>query len=175
LQHTPHIEYVVLSARWPYFFEDPIENDEGELVHPDAASLARALRDTIDQLRRLHKKVIIVAPPPTLGKDVNLGLCAERRALGLPVMMNTAHNDCSFALDLAQQRQHDTAAMLSMLERDAKVHVIKPGDATCANGRCKAMDGAVALYRDAWHLSVDGSRLLGQRLGLDHQLTTFAH
>jgi hypothetical protein len=175
LQHTPHIEYVVLSARWPYFFEDPIENDEGELVHPDAAMLSKAVRDTIEQLRRMHKKVIVVAPPPTLGKDVNLGLCAERRSLGLPVVMSAANNDCSFSLELSRQRQHDTVDMLTMLAHDANVHVIWPGDGTCANGRCKALDGPAPLYRDAGHLSVDGSQLLGRRLDLDQQLIRYAH
>jgi hypothetical protein len=90
-------------------------------------------------------------------------------------MMTTADNDCSFSLSLSQQRQHDTVAMLAMLEREAKVHVIRPGDATCSNGRCKALDGPVPLYRDAGHLSVDGSRLMARRLDLDQQLIRYAH
>jgi len=175
LQHAHHIEYVVLSARWPYFFEDAIANDEGLPAHPDAAMLSKAVRDTIEQLRRMHKKVIVVAPPPSLGQSVNLGLCAERRALGLPVLMSAAHNDCSFSLSLSERRQHDTVAMLKMLAREAKVHVIRPGDVTCADDRCKALDGAVPLYRDAGHLSVNGSRLLGRRLDLNQQLSRYAH
>lgn len=175
LAHAPHIEYVVLSARWPYFFEDPIVDAQGQAVHPTPAALAQALQDTIDALQRRHKKVVLVAPPASLGPKVNLGLCVERKALGLPVVMTSAHNDCSFARELYRQRQQDTLSMLTMLSRQADVNVIWLDDATCEGGRCSAMAGPVAIYRDAGHLSIDGSRLLGERLDLKHRLPELAH
>jgi len=175
LGHAPHIEYVVLSARWPYFFEDPIVDAQGRSVHPDPHAVSSALQDTVEALRRWHKKVIIVAPPPSLGQKVNLGLCAERHALGLPVVMNSAHRDCTFPQELYRQRQRDTLIMLSTLEHAASVNVIWLDDATCHAGLCSAMAGPVALYRDAGHLSIDGARLLGTQLDLKHRLPALAH
>jgi peptidoglycan/LPS O-acetylase OafA/YrhL len=175
LAHAPHIEYVVLSARWPYFFEDPIVGAQGQPVHPTPEALAQALQETVDALQRRHKKVVLVAPPPSLGPKVNLGLCAERRALGLPVIMTSAHNDCSFARELYRQRQQDTVNMLTALTRRIDVKVIWLDDATCDGGRCAAMAGSVAIYRDAGHLSIDGAHLLGERLDFKHRLPDLAH
>ena len=64
--------------------------------------------------------------------------------------------------------------MLSMLEHQAQVKVIWLDDVTCKAGLCETMAGPVALYRDAGHLSIDGSRLIGERLDLKHRLPTLA-
>jgi peptidoglycan/LPS O-acetylase OafA/YrhL len=174
LAHAPHIEYVVLSARWPYFFEDPVVDAQGQPIHPTPEALAHDLAETVAALQRRHKKVVLVAPPASLGPKVNLGLCAERKALGLPVIMTSAHNDCSFARELYRQRQQATLAMFTALTHQADVNVIWLDDATCEGGRCNAMAGPVSIYRDAGHLSVDGSRLLGERLDLKRRLPDLA-
>ncbi|MGC4059917.1 MAG: acyltransferase family protein [Aquabacterium sp.] len=174
LAHAPHIEYVVLSARWPYFFEDPVVGAQGQPLRPTPDALAQALQDTIAALQRRHKKVVLVAPPASLGPKVNLGLCAERKALGLPVVMTSAHNDCSFARELYRQRQQATLGMLTALTHQADINVISLDDVTCDGGRCNAMAGPVAIYRDNGHLSIDGARLLGERLDLKRRLPELA-
>jgi len=55
LATSPHIEYVVLSARWQYFFADPIFDAAGRRVTPDVDRVARSLSHTIERLQDVRE------------------------------------------------------------------------------------------------------------------------
>ena len=174
LHDTPEIRYVVLSSRWQYYFDDPVVNAQGQLVHPSAVDLARSMQEVVRQLRQLHKKVIVVSPPALWGPGIDLGLCTERHALGLITVMASTHADCSFSLRAAHAQQQQVRAVLSELERRADVPVIQLDAFNCHGDLCTTTMDGTPVYRDFGHLSHDGARLLGQKWALPDQIQRLA-
>lgn len=166
LARTPEIEYVVLASRWQYFFEDPAVDALGQPVEPDAERIARSLQDTVARLRALHKRVILVAPPPSLGLEIDLGTCAERRALHLWTVTDALDAQCGFALQTARQRQPEVQALLDTVRHDGTLAIVDPAEFLCPNGHCRSRVDDTPLYRDATHLSRAGSARMGQALKL---------
>jgi hypothetical protein len=166
LADTPEIEYVVISSRWQYYFDDPVVNAQGQPVHLSTAQLAASVSRTIGQIRQMGKKVILVSPPPLLGPSVNLGTCAERHALGLLTVGSLTAADCSFDLREAQHRQAQVRELLQTVARQAQVDTIWLEEGNCRQGRCASIIDGQPIYRDFGHLSVAGSAVLGQRLKL---------
>ncbi|MGZ5867460.1 MAG: hypothetical protein ACXWKC_18995, partial [Xanthobacteraceae bacterium] len=56
---------------------------DDRIVAPDTALVSERLLQTVAALHAAGKRVLIIAPPPSLGTNVNLGDCLERRARGL--------------------------------------------------------------------------------------------
>lgn len=130
-----------------------------------------ALRATVTAVRALGKRVVFVAPLPMSGFDV--GRCLERKANGKAVF---GADDPSCRISEARYRAF-RAGVLALLQRisgELDVPVIRLDDFLCRDGACAVeMDGKF-IYRDGGHLSYDGSRLLGQKLGLANQLMATA-
>jgi peptidoglycan/LPS O-acetylase OafA/YrhL len=170
LAKSPHIEFVVLSSRWQYFFSDPIVDARGQRVQPNEQAIAHSLADTVRQLRRMGKKVIVLTPPASIGASVNLGLCAERRALDLLTVSPSTDAHCGFPQTLHATRNAQVLSLMNRVAQSADVAVLRLDQATCENGRCVAMFDGVPLYRDAGHLSHAGSSELGRRMDLQGQI-----
>jgi peptidoglycan/LPS O-acetylase OafA/YrhL len=166
LARSPDTEFVVLSARWHYLFTDPLFDGTGRQVRPSTEAVTRSLAATIGQLRRMGKKVILVSPPASIGPDVNLGLCTERRALHLWTIMPSTDAQCGFAQRLHMAHNGQVLAMLQATSEATGTPLVRLDDFTCENGRCRSTLEGVPLYRDAGHLSHDGSRVLGRLMGL---------
>lgn len=168
LRAHPHIEYVVLSARWAYFFDDPVVDARGRNVRPSVADLSASLTQTVKAIRRMGRKVVIVSPPASVGPQLDLGLCAERHLQGLVSVVQQADQTCAFALSDHERYQAPVLALLDAAAQQADVAVVHLDKLTCRKGRCSSIIDGLPLYRDAGHLSREGARLLGQQQDLGH-------
>ncbi|HEX5357421.1 MAG TPA: acyltransferase family protein [Aquabacterium sp.] len=164
----PQIEYVVLSARWRYLFDDPVVDVLGHIVKPTQTELATSLADTVKALRRLGRKVILVSPPASIGPQLDLGLCAERRLQGLVSVLPGADQSCGFAQADHERYQHEVLQLLDAVQQRASVGVVRLDRMTCHAGRCISVAQGLPLYRDFGHLSHEGATYLGRSQDLGH-------
>ncbi|MFK4706890.1 peptidoglycan/LPS O-acetylase OafA/YrhL [Roseateles asaccharophilus] len=129
--------------------EVPAAQAEDELVAA-ATRLAQALRA---QGRRL----VWVSAPPRGPFDA--GACLARRQQGQFTLGAPA--DCRIVLADAPPLPQRVAKLLKRFEREAGVPVLWLDASLCEAGICRTVDtDGLAFYRDAGHLSVEGSRRL---------------
>lgn len=143
----------------------PAEQGRGENI------LVRSLSATIAAIRALGKRVVLVGPPPGSGFDV--GRCLELKADGKAVF---GADSRSCVISEARYRTF-LAGVLALLDRvadEADVPVIRLDDFLCQKGSCAAEIHGHFLYRDGGHLTYDGSRLLGQEMGLGGRIMEVA-
>ena len=166
LRQHPEIDVVALSGRWQYYVDDPVVDAQGHPIHPDVHEIAASFTRVVKQLKAMHKRVVLVSPPALLGPDVDLGLCGQRAAQGLLTVMSALQTDCTFERSQLDTRQATVQAMLSEAQQRADIDMIKLDAFNCDEQRCLTVMGRVPLYRDFGHFSLEGARLLGQRLQL---------
>jgi hypothetical protein len=169
LAKAPHVEYVVISARWQYLLDDPAFDANGRQIRPTPRMLSDSLAATVRQLHKLGKKVLIVSPPASMGPHINLGLCSERRALGLWTITPSLDASCGFARTAHLGHNGAVRDMLQAASQTAGwggAPLLDLDAFTCQATRCTASWRGKPLYRDAGHLSHDGSRMLGLDIGL---------
>jgi len=129
------------------------------------------MRDTVNRIRALGKRVVVVAPPPSSGFDI--GDCLERRATG---RWNAGPNaGCEVSQPLYQSKRGKVLELLSRLPKEAGVEVVRFDDFLCAQGVCKTSLEGHWLFRDAGHLSREGSVLLATHTHLVRELLDHAH
>lgn len=147
------------------FTAPPVETEGSESIA--AVHLLR----TIEAIRSLGKRVVLVAPSPASGFDV--GRCLERKALG-KVHFGADTQACEILQDSYRARRAGALALLKRVAREADVPVVYPHELLCQSGRCVVESAGTFLYRDAGHFSVDGARLLAQQLNLGRELVAVA-
>jgi peptidoglycan/LPS O-acetylase OafA/YrhL len=165
---TPSIEVVVLAGTFSVSRPDAkvlVGKPEAVRVqaidHPDIA--LSSMRATIDAIRAMGKRVVIVAPPPTSTFDI--GRCLELRDNGRPIL---GADEPSCKISRAQYRTAN-ASVLSFLERikkEAKTNVIRFDDLLCGVDTCSVELEGVPLYRDSGHFSIEGGILVARKLKL---------
>jgi len=168
LRQHPEIDVVALSGRWQYYFDDPVVDARGRFIHPGPHEIAASFARVVQQLKAMHKRVVLVSPPALLGPDVDLGRCGQRAAQGLLTMMSTLQTDCAFDRHQFETRQARTLAVLAESQSMAGIDMIALDNFNCDEARCVSVMNKVPLYRDAGHYSLEGARLLGQGLQLGH-------
>jgi peptidoglycan/LPS O-acetylase OafA/YrhL len=168
------VEFVVLAARWQYYFDQAVLDEDGARRVVSDAELAASVAEGIRALRRLGKKVLIVSPPALIGPQADLGACATRRALRLVTVGQTLHTDCSFDQADYLARQARVQALLADIASRSKTSVLSLDALNCRDGLCQTTLSGTPLYRDAGHLSHEGSVLAGRVLRLDEQISQLA-
>lgn len=133
---------------------------------------ATALGETISKVRAMGKRVVLVAPPPS-SASVDLGRCMEFKMIGRPIL-GADFPDCSISEAAFHARAAPVASLLTRVSRTMDVPVFTLAEYLCKAGRCSVELDGIALYRDTGHLSYDGSRLLGEKLGLAGRLVALA-
>jgi peptidoglycan/LPS O-acetylase OafA/YrhL len=177
LEKRPEVTTVVLASMFGQYL--PLNrlvvfaSDGTELETLATENLAaQALADTVRAVRALGKAVVLLAPPPS-ASGVDIGRCLELKAAGKTIW-GADHPDCS--IDEARYRTGAAPvhALLRRVSREADVPVFWPDEILCHAGICIVEMDGVPLYRDGGHLSYDGSRLLGVKLGLAERLQQMA-
>lgn len=166
LAQHPEITHVIIASRWQYYFDDPVVDAKGHPIHPDVQAIADAFGDVVNQLRALHKKVVLVSPPALLGPDTDLGHCGQRAAQGLITVAAALHEDCSFDRSRFEARQAVVRELLNRIHSNADIDVIWLDEFNCNALRCETQLNRTPIYRDFGHFSAEGARLLGVRLQL---------
>ena len=177
LAATASIKVVVMSSTFAQYLDAPLDVQlwgrnrkfralelvDGRLVEHEArdARAVEVMRKTIENVRALGKRVVVVAPPPSSGFDI--GRCMERKATGRPIL----GVDGSCTIPVADYRRHQ-AAVLGFLRRlhEAGVGVVYFNEALCSDSVCATQRNGTFIYRDGGHFSNDGSRVVAEQMGL---------
>jgi hypothetical protein len=166
-QH-PELDVVVLSsaltqyvpgaeAGWSYLVRTPTGN---ELRSQDTDPLVSSFAATISEVRRLGKRVVLVAPPP--GASFDIGRCLERLGQGKPTV--SAHGDCTFSMEEYQKQRRAILDFLGQLRARNMMPIVDFDKELCGGGRCETRLNGTVLYRDGGHLSSAGSVALGNKM-----------
>lgn len=166
---TASIETVVLSSAFSYLIDPEhqllVSSPDGETQQVVAAGRDAALaavRRTIDAIRQAGKRVVVIAPPPAAGFDPSR--CVERLERDLFIL--GVDNDCHLDSGSYFERNKSLRSFLDEVAEIGDVSVISFDDVLCDERRCLThMDGTL-IYRDAGHLTHDGSQWLANRMGL---------
>lgn len=177
---TPSVDTVVLSSRFNQFF-DPndggrlwisLEEVDGQLREgePNIDRAFRAMRATAETLRRLGKRVVIVAPPPA--SDFNIGGCLEKRATGLFIV--GANSDCNVPLADYHRKQALVLDFLERVRRELDVPVVSFDGALCSERSCTTTLDGTFVYLDAGNFFYAGSEAVARRIQLGKLLALTA-
>ncbi|WP_210485315.1 acyltransferase family protein [Microvirga antarctica] len=171
LADTPSIEVVVLSSAFGQFLTPPnrlLREVDGKLVEVDAGLDAAigAMRETVDKIRGMGKRVAVIAPPPK-GK-FDIGLCLERQHTGK--MTLGPYQSCDIGLKDYHEFRAEVIAFIRRLAKEVDVDVIGFDDVLCSAQSCRTAFDDTFIYLDDAHLSNDGSRLLAQHMQLGQRL-----
>lgn len=143
-------EYVVLAS--PFRLGPQLLTAEG-LVKGNAEVYLAHLRRTVERLRQQGFKPIIIAPVPAPG--YNMGRCWARMAV------HNQESYCDFHYKDAAKATHETEALMEAASEFAPVLHLR--DMICREGYCNTTLDGIPIYRDAGHLSAQGSRALGAK------------
>ena len=168
LAKTESVKIVVLSSSFGSYlgeFNKLVKKDYSNgSYHRVDAGLTEAvdgLKKSVDAVRALGKRVVVIAPPPATGFDI--GRCLERTNNGLLAL--GVETECQFSVDSWQQARVSVLSLLAALPAQADVDVIQLSDYLCASGMCKTSIDGTFIYRDSGHLSCDGSIFLANKMG----------
>lgn len=144
------VDVVVMSSPFQGVLSGNILLENDEVIQGEAMSfVAQALIDTATALRDMGKRVVLVSPTPRSGWDN--GRCAVLGAyLGAP------ESTCDFALD-TDTRPYE---LLRMVEDQVPVYWLYKD--SCFEGICHEILNGTFIFRDAGHLSMEGSAYLGR-------------
>jgi peptidoglycan/LPS O-acetylase OafA/YrhL len=135
---------------------------DASVVAQSQEAAVQGLTRTINALRTIGKRVVLVAPPPVA--DFDIGKCQERVMSKLPVF--TKSDSCTILDEDRQRLQKNVLSFLSLKQVSDQIRIISFADFLCKSGVCETAINGVSLYNDKGHLSPSGSKLLAARLQL---------
>lgn len=158
LRENETVKYAVLSSVFSQYFstETRLLHRSGDISAGTIAQTSREFEKTLSELNEMGITPIIFSPPPT--NEVDLGRClakAEWRGIDFEA--------CSFDDDdLSEARQN---AYTFLANIDADISLVRLDELICTDARCLPYQDAHYIYRDAGHLSHEGSAYLGKKHG----------
>ena len=120
-------------------------------VTPD--EISEALRQTVNIIKEAGVHVTVVGPPPSVGK-LDFSVCHERLKTGKFVVGNA---DCVIPRAEAETVNRTQLQRLSKLALASNVEFVDLYEVLCNEVSCKTAIDGVVIYRDAGHLSREGS------------------
>ena len=168
LRITPSIQTVVLSSPFSAY----VTKENFEFVHQDGQGFVSSpvnmsdaivnLERTVKEIRKLGKRVVLVAPPPS--SNFNIGGCLERKLSGNFAL--GGRPDCDIDRAEYQSDHAEVLKFLNLAVVNADIAVIRFDPWLCDAISCKTILDGTMIYRDTQHLSYAGSRLLAKRMHL---------
>jgi len=158
LQSSMHVN----TAERGRFFEDSGNEDLA----------ASALSETINSIRKLGKKFVLVAPPPS-ASGVDFGRCFEMKESG-KVYFGSDLPACEILHSRYLAESKAVRQLIKRVSQESNVDVIRLDEYLCHDGVCDIEIRRIPIYRDNSHLLVAGSRLLGRRMDLAIKLIAAA-
>jgi len=153
------VETIVLSAQWGYLLNQKtvgfIDNlEKTQVFKRSTKEVAVALSKTIAELRKVGKKVIVVAS--TRGPNINAGQCVLRERY------NKLRLDSGTGCNYERKNYSEIDGLFIELQNLIDVNVIRLESPLCDNTECVTELGGKAIYRDESHLSKEGSIILAK-------------
>lgn len=170
------IHTVILTSPFSRYFDDGaivLVREDGLLVEKPGSigETVAAIARTARAIRDSGRKAVVVAPPPASG--MNIGLCLERVSSG-KVSFGTGKL-CEIPRRDYEAKQSRVLEFLSRLPQEAGLNVVRFDDFLCGPETCVTSINGTFLYRDAGHLSYDGSVLLARGMNLLPRALAAAH
>ena len=168
LRAAPSIHTVVLSSPFSAYvtaehYEHVRQVSQEFLSVPTSHTAAQTeLRHTVEAVRSLGKKVVLIAPPPS--SDFDIGGCLERQISGTIVL--GGHDDCNIDRMDYHTKRANVLDLLRVVSNAANVGVIRFDPYLCGSRVCDTLREGTLIYRDGGHLSYAGSKLLAKRMQL---------
>lgn len=155
-----NIRYVVISSPFHEMNEVPSVLQNGKTVDSDRSAIAaKYLKETINTIKKAGATPVLFSPPPQ--SEGNHGLCLVNASL-----KNIALEQCDFAL---VKLGYPEAVHQGLQQSETKV--ISLVDFMCDQEKCKSSIDGIFLYRDPWHLSVEGSQYVGKQMDFFRLIT----
>lgn len=169
------IRTVVLSSPFYEYFDPTREmlhvvDGEARVERPDRDVALEALVATIERIRALNRRVVIVAPPPSDGFDYTH--CLERRARNRTLLGRFI--DCDIPFAQYRESHSEVFAFLERVRARADVQIVSFDAFLCDPKACRTELDGTLLYRDDGHLSYDGSVVLARAMKLDKMIADAA-
>ncbi|WP_420858534.1 acyltransferase family protein [Marivivens marinus] len=155
LAEQPSIKYVVASSPFGLIHHSLLQSNGEMLEEGQAAAVRQVMIDTTRRLEAQGKTLVYVSPPPVTGE--NLGQC-----LVSVLRSDLPRDSCDFLREDVHPANETIFDFLRSAEPDIRVFYLDR--LICPNGACDTMVGSTFMYRDAGHLSIEGSRYLGTEL-----------
>jgi peptidoglycan/LPS O-acetylase OafA/YrhL len=156
LATQPQIEYVVMSSPWSTVLAPNAKiYSRAGVVGKSGDQGLEALRETVSAIKALGKKPLLVTATPTNNEDH--GQCVLRA-----IANNVSTDECDFAL--SGDRRHKTNQMVADSNSGAPTFWLD--ELLCPEGICLAQRDGAIIFRDAGHLSREGSSYIGQKYDL---------
>jgi hypothetical protein len=168
LRTTTTIDTVVLSSPFSAYvtqenYEHVIQTDQTFSSVPVSATAAQSgQRRTVEAIRLLGKKVVLIAPPPS--SDFDIGGCLERQISGMIAF--GGRKGCTIDRAEYLTKRADVLELLKSVSVAANVAVIRFDPYLCHENVCATLLDRTMIYRDVGHLSYAGSELLARRMQL---------
>lgn len=183
ISKTQSIEVVVFSSFYGQYLdgnsllssESNLAKDAQSHVYEISGSsdvALKSLQSSINAVRAMGKRVVLVAPPPSSG--FNIGQCLELKANGKAVIGADAPT-CTISMVRYRAARAPVLAFLDRVAQESNVTIVRLDDFLCRAGSCMVELNGTFLYRDEGHLSHDGSRLIGLEMGLANRLLSAAY
>lgn len=154
VQEHSSVKYVVMSSPFLQYINKPVQNSDGDKGNISISELNEYLAKTLQFFETEDIKITIFSPPPMNGND--LGSCLTTQNYKSQSLSN-----CDFNINEIDTTQLIVFDWLSLLSKQYKVVNLK--DYFCKD-YCKTHIGEKYLYRDAEHLSKEGSAILGHEI-----------
>jgi hypothetical protein len=152
------IEYVILAS--PFSFT-PYVYYGGDVVKTVDDVVIKAFSKTINKIRKLGKKPIVISPVPNNVSDI--GRCSVRA-----LMLNKDAGICDFSISDFSEYTKSSYHTINLVKDFAPVFNLK--DLICQNKQCDVIIDNIILYRDTSHLTKDGSVYIGKQYDLMGQI-----
>jgi peptidoglycan/LPS O-acetylase OafA/YrhL len=146
------VDTVIIGSSFNLFSDYMRHYRDGRLETPDRDATVRDFVATIRELRAIGKRVVIVAPPPA--EHFNIAICLERLGRGAWIL---GRDDCDIPEQAYRAAYADRIALIERIRDAADVEVLWPHDELCGERVCRSRLNGKFVYRDAAHLSHEGS------------------
>ena len=157
------------KGSWGLFKTDTTGLGEESAVSESA--LIEHFAATVEALRAVGKRVVVVGPTPSAG--FNVGACLERRAKQ-KLVLGAPTDDCTVPHAQHLEANGAVIGFLDNLERAADVEVIRLDEHLCSAGSCRVTSGDTILYVDAGHLTHEGSVAIAREMRLGELIEQLA-
>ena len=153
LESSTYFTDVIISS--PFLYASEMFDNAGKQIDKNKkiSAMQLALSTLVQHLNTLGLQVTIVSPPPRNGKD--LGLCVSK-------LIRYGHNEdvCDFPLKDTEHK-----SVVSFLKGvNGDFDFINLDETICPQGICRVYQDGKVIYRDAGHLSIEGSPIAAQEL-----------
>ena len=177
LKKTNSIKVVVLSSPFIQFVNPGkrlLKRDENtdtyDMVDTGLAESVAGLKRTAEAIRAMSKRVVVIAPPPSINFDI--GRCIERIDSKLPIF--GVAQGCMIDRNSYQKDSRNVLELMTILPQQAAIDVINFDDYLCDRGLCKTYIDGIFIYRDRMHLSYEGSIFLSEKVSLIEKINLLA-